>query len=97
MLGLILLTIKPKNLYRIFKGVFWCLMLATDPISPVSCKVDTPWVGLVCSAHPRCLVRLRSAEVLGQDNTLYFVVKPFLNQFCNVTGQTAIGKNYKEL
>jgi len=27
-------------------------MLAADPLSPVSCEVGPPWIGIVCSEHP---------------------------------------------
>ena len=27
-------------------------MLAADPLSPVSCQVGPPWIGIVCPAHP---------------------------------------------
>lgn len=27
-------------------------MLATDPLSPVFCDVDPPWMTLVCPGHP---------------------------------------------
>lgn len=27
--------------------------LATDPLSPVSCELEPPWIRLVCPAHPK--------------------------------------------
>lgn len=33
-------------------------MLAKDPLSPVSYKVEPPWIELVCTAHPNWIMIL---------------------------------------
>lgn len=62
------------------KGVLWCL-LATGPLSPVSCEVTPQWFRLVCLPHP---TEARLDWNLGKSTPKLLVVvrKPFMNYFC---------------
>ena len=67
--------------------------LAADPLNPVNCEVEPPWIGLVCPAHPTEVRLDLGIWRPSQNLELVAFLIPFLKQFFFVEGYISLLKD----